>query len=187
MQQEYEIDNQKTLEIFKKSVSYNKETIIQDFVSYKEEKTWIYYDIKAKTNRPKAKEVDEDGDEIEEATAVIEDDTASKDDGSPTLIIVPDVGCTGPMFYHQLVKLSDFGIRTIAIMPPDYLRVENLVSGIDTLMHRRLGVHSAHFLGIGIGGMYVQALKKLKPDDVKSAILCNSYSSTCHFKDSSVK
>lgn len=186
--QDYEVDNQKTLEAFKKSVAFSKETIVQDFATYKEEKTWVYYDSRPKGKaRPAHKEVDEDGDEVEEATVTVDDGTAPVDDGTPTLVIVPDVAGTGPMFYHQLVKLADFGIRTIALMPPDYLRVENLAFGIATLLSQKLGVASAHFLGVGLGGLYVQALKKSNPDLVKSVILCNSYSSTLHFRNSSIK
>lgn len=186
--QDYEADNKKTLEAFKKSVPFRKETIVQDFTSYKEEKTWIYYDSKPKAKaKPAQKEYDEDGDEVEEATVAVDDGTVPVNDGTPTLVIVPDVAGTGPMFYHQLVKLADFGIRTIVLMPPDYLRVENLAFGIATLLNRKLGVTSAHFLGVGLGGMYVQALKKSNPNLVKSVILCNSYSSTLHFRNSSVK
>lgn len=185
--QDYEVDNKKTLDAFRKSVSFNKETIIQDFTSYKEEKAWIYYDSRPKTkSTEKKKEFDEDGDEVEEATVSIDDGSIPIDDGVPTLIIIPDVGGTCSMFYHQLVKLAEFGIRTVALMPPDYLRIENLIGGIETLMREKLGLRSAHFLGVGIGGLYVQALKNSKPDVVKSAVLCNSYSSTYHFKSSSV-
>lgn len=184
--QEYEIDNQKTIEIFKRAVPYNKETIVQDFSTYKEEKTWFYYDSRPKS-AGKKQEVDEDGDETEEATATVDDGSVPQDDGTPTLVIIPDVGGTGPMFYHQLVKLPEVGIRVVALMPPDYQHVENLAHGIETLMNTKLGLRSAHFLGIGLGGVYVQALKKCSPEVVKSAVLCNSYCSTFHFRNSSVK
>lgn len=152
-------DNDETFNKFKRTVALAKAPLIHETPDGTVECVWEYYDTGSLGG-------------LNPATC-------------PTLVCLPDVAGTALMFYHLLVKLPPLGIRVVALTPPAYRSWDNFLSGLDRLLYTNLGIKSSYVLGVGIGGLYAQAIKKMRHPRFKGIILCNSYCSTIHFATAS--
>lgn len=157
--QEFIRDNDETYNKFKHTVALTKASLIHETPDGTMERVWEYYDTTSLGG-------------LDPATC-------------PSLLCLPDVAGTALLFYHLLVKLPPLGVRVIAVTPPPYRTAENFLDGLDRLITKKLGLKSTYVLGVGLGGLFAQALKKMKPSRFKAIILCNSYCSTIHFRTGS--
>lgn len=152
-------DNDETYNKFKHSVAFAKVPLSHETPDGTVECVWEYYDTGKNGG-------------LDPATC-------------PVLLCLPDVAGTALMFYHLLVKLPPLGIRVVAITPPAYKSWKNFLNGLDRLLSNKLSVKSSYVLGVGLGGLVAQAIKKMKSTRFKGIVLCNSYCSTIHFSTAS--
>lgn len=96
------------------------------------------------------------------------------------LVCLPGLIGGGKQFARTCVALSSFHARVICVEPPPSWSHTEWVVQMKTFLDT-IGVRSAHFLGLDLGGFLALKLAEFMPAYVLSVVLCNSFADTSVF------
>uniref|UniRef100_A0A8C5S4G2 Maspardin n=1 Tax=Laticauda laticaudata TaxID=8630 RepID=A0A8C5S4G2_LATLA len=98
------------------------------------------------------------------------------------LIFLPPVSGTADVFFQQILALSGWGYRVIALQYPVYWEIFEFCDGFRKLLDH-LQLDKVHLFGASLGGFLAQKFAEYthKSPRVQSLILCNSFSDTSIF------
>ncbi|XP_010285812.1 PREDICTED: maspardin isoform X3 [Phaethon lepturus] len=98
------------------------------------------------------------------------------------LILLPPVSGTADVFFQQILALTGWGYRVIALQYPVYWDHLEFCDGFRKLLDH-LQLDKVHLFGASLGGFLAQKFAEYthKSPRVQSLILCNSFSDTSIF------
>eukprot|EP00079_Xenopus_tropicalis_P033825 XP_017947596.1 PREDICTED: maspardin isoform X1 [Xenopus tropicalis] len=98
------------------------------------------------------------------------------------IIFLPPVSGTADVFFHQILALTGWGYRVIALQYPVYWDHLEFCDGFRKLLDD-LHLDKVHLFGASLGGFLAQKFAEYthKSPRVQSLILCNSFSDTSIF------
>uniref|UniRef100_A0A6I8RMX5 Maspardin n=1 Tax=Xenopus tropicalis TaxID=8364 RepID=A0A6I8RMX5_XENTR len=98
------------------------------------------------------------------------------------IICLPPVSGTADVFFHQILALTGWGYRVIALQYPVYWDHLEFCDGFRKLLDD-LHLDKVHLFGASLGGFLAQKFAEYthKSPRVQSLILCNSFSDTSIF------
>uniref|UniRef100_H2YFZ7 Maspardin n=1 Tax=Ciona savignyi TaxID=51511 RepID=H2YFZ7_CIOSA len=110
-------------------------------------------------------------------------DTGTRSDSTCPIICLPPACGTANMFYQQVVSLSSFGHRVIAIDYPIYWSVEEFCVGLKKFINT-LRLNKVHLFGCSLGGFLAMKFAEQigNKSYVASLFLCNPYTDTSLLK-----
>ncbi|KAJ6662875.1 hypothetical protein lerEdw1_011079, partial [Lerista edwardsae] len=98
------------------------------------------------------------------------------------LIFLPPVSGTADVFFQQILALSGWGYRVIALQYPVYWDILEFCDGFRKLLDH-LQLDKVHLFGASLGGFLAQKFAEYthKSPRVQSLVLCNAFSDTSIF------
>lgn len=103
------------------------------------------------------------------------------------LICLPPVSGTADVFFKQILSLTSLGYRVISVEYPVYWNYIEWIEGMKKLLDY-LKLDKVHFFGASLGGFLAQKFAEATSNSprTQSIILCNSFSDTTVFEQTSV-
>lgn len=98
------------------------------------------------------------------------------------IIFLPPVSGTADIFFHQILALTSWGYRVIALQYPVYWDHLEFCDGFRKLLDD-LHLDKVHLFGASLGGFLAQKFAEYthKSPRVQSLVLCNAFSDTSIF------